>query len=407
MRVAPALAASVLVHGAVLVGLRGAHSRTSSSVSSLSPSPSIELLSASSLPPASDPVEVEIIQLPEPVPAAAQPALPSTAAGAGSRIEASRSRSRSETARDPATDGSTPGSDAAGGDGRDGDAGDQRMLRMRRPEKRELELPAGALAIALEPGTPYVPPPPSGHLNPAGGGESVARSGPVKMHVDRDGRASFDDEGDGEFHIGLPIPTSRKALGQMLEGWAKDPYAQTEAPPIQDLPQHEQAVPGGWDSGSRAAGGGGGGGGVGGGFDITAWAMKKAGMDPYQARKQKLLEETYDERAEQRAVHTADQLDHADQLVRKNLARLWTATTDAAERRLALFEMWDECEEGEGRRAEAGHAARKQIDGWIRAKLPATGADAYTVDELAELNAKRRSTQRFDPYRGLPSEHPK
>jgi hypothetical protein len=266
-----------------------------------------------------------------------------------------------------------------------------------------LRLPTGAIQAIVD--RPDLPPPhvpaTSGKLVDAGGGTKVAQDAVTALKVDADGTAHFADKTDVDIHFAVP---SRRILGAILEDWYDDPYKQLESPPIQDLPQHEQAVPGGWDSGARR--------GsiasetaengivpiVSGGFDLTSWVMRAAGDDPYRARKQRLLEDTFDERAEQRANHTAEQRDRTEQLVRANLARLWRATVDPVERRLALFELWDECEEGEGPAAEAGERARRQVLAWIRAKLPAGSTDAYAPEELEKLNASRKSKRLFSPY---------
>jgi hypothetical protein len=84
--------------------------------------------------------------------------------------------------------------------------------------------------------------------------------------------------------------------------------------------------------------------------------------------------------------------------VQRNLETLWRTTTDPAQRRLALFALWDECDEGESSRGEAGERARTMVIGWIRAKLPEGSPDAFTADEIAKLDAARSSRQHFVPY---------
>jgi hypothetical protein len=262
------------------------------------------------------------------------------------------------------------------------------MLAMRREPGKQLTLDGvdlGAIALA-RPNEAVLPVAPSGLLHPSGGGEQAARSGGVTMKVAPDGDIDF--ESGNAAKVSIAVPSAADVLG--------GPDTGQEEAPIQDLPQHEQAVEGGWNSGSRSGGAS-----IGGGFDITSLVMSKLGMDPDQARKQKMMEATHEERAQQRAVHSDAQLRDADKLVRKTLAQLWRATTDPAARRQALFELWDECEEGEGARAEAGARVRTHVLGWIRAKLPAGSRDAYTDDEVARLNAGRRSSQPFKPYSQL------
>lgn len=371
MRVLPALVASIAAHGAVFLGIRTVRVTPPRLVSV---PPRVELLPAA--PASPEPTPVEIIVLPESAPAAAPPALPAdAAAGAGSRIARARSARATETGS--GREGTTPGEPAPSSGG---------VLSMRREPKKQLSLDGvdlGAIALA-RPNEAVFPVAPSGLLRPSGGGEQAARSGGVTMRVAPDGDIDFESGNAGKVSLD---PSVADVLGGET--------AQEEAP-IQELPQHEQAVEGGWNSGSR-----GGGPSIGGSFDVTSLVMSKLGMDPDQARKQKMMEATHEERAGQRAVHTDAQLRDADKLVRKTLIQLWRATTDPAERRQALFELWDECEEGDGARAEAGARVRRQVLGWIRAKLPAGSREAYTDDEVARLNAARRSSQPFKPYSQL------
>ena len=82
------------------------------------------------------------------------------------------------------------------------------------------------------------------------------------------------------------------------------------------------------------------------------------------------------------------------------LARAWArADLTAAARRAAIFELWDDAAEtGTADELAAGEAVRTEVIGFVRAHLPAGGADAFTADELAALNARRLSKQRFEPY---------
>ena len=79
--------------------------------------------------------------------------------------------------------------------------------------------------------------------------------------------------------------------------------------------------------------------------------------------------------------------------MRNNLDRLWSREQQPIARRAALFELWDECGED-----EAGLRARAIVIGWIRAKLPAGSADAYTDEELTALQTRRTSSTAFAPY---------
>jgi hypothetical protein len=74
-----------------------------------------------------------------------------------------------------------------------------------------------------------------------------------------------------------------------------------------------------------------------------------------------------------------------------------------------LFQRWDECMQTPDdphanaeqlARAKAGELARRRIEQWIRRQLPRSHVDAFTPAELRELNQRRRSRARFDPYAG-------
>ena len=53
----------------------------------------------------------------------------------------------------------------------------------------------------------------------------------------------------------------------------------------------------------------------------------------------------------------------------------------------------------DARRRSAGEQARRRIEAFIRTMAPRGSAHAFTNAELERLNARRRSRQRFDPYR--------
>ena len=127
-----------------------------------------------------------------------------------------------------------------------------------------------------------------------------------------------------------------------------------------------------------------------------AWLHRKFIGDPYASRK--LIDTTRDARAQLGSNHRRDQRDRASELAQRNVDALWRATIEPAERRAALFAMWDECIETEGPDGEAGERARAIVIGSIRAKLPAGSPGAFTPDEIAELDASRTSRQHFAPY---------
>lgn len=229
------------------------------------------------------------------------------------------------------------------------------------------------------------------------------------MHVSRDGRARFVDKPDMTVEIRIPMPPSAKEIGDHLHKWYRDPYAQKFARRYQDMPRHEQAVPGGWDAGAggdanvdgsikgpeqqpRATGGtvpl------IGGKLDITSWLHRKLIGDPYASRKRVLLDGTHEERARVRERYTREQLDDSAITMQKNVDRVFRAVRDPAARRATLFALWDECAEGDGDAGAAGQRARAIVIGAIRGRL----GDRYSGDEIAALDAQRTSVQHFAPY---------
>jgi hypothetical protein len=131
-------------------------------------------------------------------------------------------------------------------------------------------------------------------------------------------------------------------------------------------------------------------------FDVTDSVMRSHATDPYRSAKLHFLDKTRDERAEIGRRHREEQLRRSAELALRNIERLWATTHDVSARKQGLFELWDDCaESGDVDLGEAGRAARTLILGEIRARL--RGADAYTAEELAHLNAHRRSTEPFAP----------
>jgi hypothetical protein len=93
------------------------------------------------------------------------------------------------------------------------------------------------------------------------------------------------------------------------------------------------------------------------------------------------------------------------------LRAIWRAAdTPVSMKKERLFQRWDECVQAPDdpatanadtlARARAGEIARRRIEAWIRRNVPRSHADAFTKAELHEMNARRRSKGRFDPYAG-------
>jgi len=137
--------------------------------------------------------------------------------------------------------------------------------------------------------------------------------------------------------------------------------------------------------------------GLSGSFDVTDWAMRSHGQDPYAGQKLRFLERTLEQRVAIGRRHRTRQLARSAELARHNVDRLLAITPDLDERKRGLFELWDDCaESGDDELVRGGAAARALILGVIRAEL--AGTDAYTADELVRFNARRTSTAAFAPY---------
>jgi hypothetical protein len=378
-------------------------------------------------PPAAPPppetlLELTIIALPDPLPPPAAPAAPAalpqlaTAPPGGplGAWESSDSQSSSPAQNEivsqslsPAapsapqiSTGSTPA--AVGVEPRSPSDTPRSGLSMRDALPTRLVVPdlrkiaeSGSGAIALTPRPPVT----SEELSDAGGGRKRSDQGTFVAEVARDGTVELKDRPN--LRVGLAVPSPRD-LGRGLASWYRDPYAQTRD---RERERERQRVPSGAVDdeeeqrkrpGTVPI--------LSGSFDLTDWAMRMAGRDPYLAAKLSFLDRTREARAEMATAHRAELLRKVPVIIREHLARLWAQPEQsAAARRAALFELWDECEEdGDASVVEATAAARSAILGFIRGRLPAGSAEAYSEEELAALNQRRRSRQRFRPYQDPP-----
>jgi hypothetical protein len=137
--------------------------------------------------------------------------------------------------------------------------------------------------------------------------------------------------------------------------------------------------------------------GLGASFDLTEIAMRIGGMDPYASAKLAYLDRTRDMRAAMGAEHRARLLASSSSLMRANIEAALATLPEPRARKQALFELWDECAEtGDPALVAAGTAARATVLDYIRHEM--TGPDAFTAAEIAQLDARRTSVTRFDPY---------
>jgi hypothetical protein len=260
----------------------------------------------------------------------------------------------------------------------------------------------------------WAPDPKLGKLVPSGGGKLEVRDRVATFKVAPDGTVGIVRKPDFTFRLNLPrLGSIHRAISHEIIEWQKDPYRHQHAGPMQDLPRHLTAVVGACEkfddtwcdtaeaqverdaaededrdparTGSGKA-------------DITGYLHRKLVGDPYASRKLKILDTTRDERVRIGTRYRAEQLDRSAELIQRNIEAAWRTLPDATQRRAALFAIWDECGEGEGTVGAAGQRARAMVIGWIRAHLPDGQPGAYTVAEVAQLNAQRSSKQAFAPY---------
>lgn len=266
-----------------------------------------------------------------------------------------------------------------------------RFLTMRGPKiERGLSQEWVAQNLAGKPAP--APVPETGQLAPSGGGTYRSEQGPFTVDVDRDGTAHLSDKPN--FHIGVAVPRP-KDIGHAITDWQKDPFRSQASADRQrsgdvhtdgqdGKPQSSNVVPVPL---------------IGGGFDVTDALMRRHGQDPYASAKLKALDATRDERAQIGERFRKQELVKASQMMRAAAARAWANSASLADRKRALFELWDDCaEDGPPELVEAAARARGFVIGFINARLPAGSDGAFTSEELARLNAHRQSRAAFAPY---------
>jgi len=131
-----------------------------------------------------------------------------------------------------------------------------------------------------------------------------------------------------------------------------------------------------------------------GSFDLTDALMGAAGQDPHAAERDWFMRRTREVRHRLEAAHRSQQNAQGLGRLRAYIAGVWRRTArSTGARRRRIFTVWDEMADD-----ETGRQGRAFILAFIRDNLPAGSEDAYTDAELSRLNARRESTQRFDPY---------
>jgi hypothetical protein len=142
------------------------------------------------------------------------------------------------------------------------------------------------------------------------------------------------------------------------------------------------------------------------------------GEDPYARLKAKLLEATFEMRLGMAVDFQKAQLAKRLKRLDGDLDKIWAdENRDLRARKELLFQRWDECDEpdeaadvalpGFGSvdssdldraRQDAASSARKRILKFIREHAPKGSAEAFTAAELADMNRRRASKQKFSPY---------
>lgn len=130
-------------------------------------------------------------------------------------------------------------------------------------------------------------------------------------------------------------------------------------------------------------------------FDLGEAIMQANGQDPLSAERAWFMRETQAERD-----RLADRFARAAEVsgMRRLAARLERVmldpALDARGRRRAIFQLWDDCDTN-----AMGAQARAMVVTFVRERLPAGTALAFSASELRSFNATRISPVAFDPYR--------
>lgn len=288
-----------------------------------------------------------------------------------------------------------------------GERGDPPRSPIAPPSPAEL---ARRLAPELGPPPPRSPlapprsnrPPraPASEIRPDGKGAYRSDDLTFNAKVARDGTVTFEDLSDFSIHVSLPGP---RTIGRHLDAWRRDPYGVSvggrESSEL-DTKTDAATQPGGLademdEARKRTVPI------VGGRFNFDDAIAKRGGFDPYIARKMAYMDRTRDERTRMASVDRDDRLREAVTKLRAHLARVWSYQPwTPAQRRDALFVLWDECaERGAANVVAAAATARATIEAFIRAELPAGSEHAFTAAELVRMNRGRQSHQPFAPYR--------
>jgi hypothetical protein len=148
--------------------------------------------------------------------------------------------------------------------------------------------------------------------------------------------------------------------------------------------------------------------------------LAAAGSDPYARIKAKLLKATFEMRLDMAVKFQKKQLDKRLRRLDGELDKIWAdERRTLGARKELLFQRWDECDEPEelesasselpgfgpvessdldDARQDAARSARRLIEKFVREHAPKGSTEAFTAAELADMNRRRVSKQKFQPY---------
>jgi len=137
--------------------------------------------------------------------------------------------------------------------------------------------------------------------------------------------------------------------------------------------------------------------GTSGSFDITDLIMKSKNEDPYRHEKKRFMEATDKLRGEIAARDRAEKLRSSLASLPANLDSVWgDRRRSAKSRRSELCAIWSDVSTSDDDMGNAGAAARRIVEAYIRRNLPEGSDEAYPEEEMATCS--RRAKSRFSPY---------
>jgi hypothetical protein len=237
-------------------------------------------------------------------------------------------------------------------------------------------------------------------LRPTTNGGAKADLGKFVARIDESGKVSFRNKPNVTIKIALPRLRDIKAGAKAaIADWIADPYAMirnentTRAARSLYSPTSMESIDRGSDNkpthgGTVPL--------ISGGFDVGDALMNS---DPYAAAKRDFIAQTAQARDALHAQHQKRSLANTKHEVLARLQSVRVQPVSAKAKRLLLFHIWDEClESGDDDQRAAADIARTTALEFARQYFAAGSTDAYSEQELVEMNAQRTSKAIFSPY---------